>query len=341
MTVESSPRSRSKARGDPLDHRRPRVHLARRASALITPLMISRCLGAGRGDVEEPQLLLGLARLRLLPEVVVASRGRSPARRGAAAAARPGGSSASRPISERRLPRSGAGAAPAAGIATTPNSSPLALWMVMIRTPSWPSIAVAAAASTSAAARAARNSRRPRRSRPSVASYSAASRISLRTLAKRASPEGRIRTARSYPVAVTATSISSASGRNGGPSSGAPLRVAAKRRAVRGRPPSMSIEDLGVRGAPPLGPRRGARSPARSGDARPAAARSSQSVSGSTPQAGEASAPNRACHRAGWRSSPAGRRRRRPAAGTSSRGHRRRRAAVPRARASPRRRRGG
>ena len=56
--------------GDPLDHRGPRFHLARRLlldhAAEDQPL-----LGARRGDVEEAQLLLGLARLRLLPEVVV------------------------------------------------------------------------------------------------------------------------------------------------------------------------------------------------------------------------------------------------------------------------------
>ena len=60
----------------------------------------------------------------------------------------------------------------------------------MIRTPSWPSTAVAACASASASARAARKSSRPRRSRPSADSNSAARRISLRTLAKRASPGG-------------------------------------------------------------------------------------------------------------------------------------------------------
>ena len=54
-------------------------------------------------------------------------------------------------------------------MATTSNSSPLALWMVMIRTPSWPSTAVAAWASASASARAARKSSSPRRSRPSLA----------------------------------------------------------------------------------------------------------------------------------------------------------------------------
>ncbi len=42
----------------------------------------------------------------------------------------------------------------------------------MIRTPSWPSTAVAACASASASARAARKSSRPRRSRPSAASNS-------------------------------------------------------------------------------------------------------------------------------------------------------------------------
>ncbi len=226
------------------------------------------------------------------------------------------------------------------GTATTSNSRPLALCTVMIRTPSCPSTAVAAWASASPSARAARKSSRPRRSRPSRCSNSAARRVSLRTFASLASPAGRIRTARSYPVSLTAASISAASGRRDGAlaqrrqpcAEGAQqlplgrgdllealglvqLGLARARGALQRRP------DVAAR------PGGGAQQPERvRRDARRQGRR------------GRRTAPGR---RAGWRSSPAARRRRRPAAGTSSRARRRRRGAGRRARASPRRRRGG
>ena len=178
------------------------------------------------------------------------------------------------------------------GTATTPNSSPLALWTVMIRTPSWPSAAVAACASPSVSAREARKSSSPRRSRPWRDSNSVASRISLRRLAKRASPAGRISTARSYPVSPIAASIRPASGSRGPRSRRRPIVSANRLSSCRSGAGICSSRS----GASSSGsPRPAARSIAGQTRRRlPAAARSSHRVSGESPQAGEARAPNRA-----------------------------------------------
>ena len=143
------PRSPSRARGRPRSRRRSArspacpgcgsARLGADHAAQDQPLA-----GPGRGDVEEAQLLLGLALLGLLAELVVGVEVDRGARRAGAAACPTRGS-----------PPRGRGSAAAArepasrprerwGTATTPNSRPLALWTVMIRTPSWPSTAVAA-----------------------------------------------------------------------------------------------------------------------------------------------------------------------------------------------------
>ena len=178
------------------------------------------------------------------------------------------------------------------GTATTSNSRPLALWMVMIRTPSWPSTAVAAsrlgvrlgaggeeveqAAQVAALAR----SRTRRRGASACARWRNAPRPAVAS-----APPGHSRSPsprpRSGPPARARWRGSA------GPRASRRSGAAAPARG-RGSGQALGLGQLGL--ALPSDPLH------RGPDVAPlpAAARSSQRVSGASPQAGEASAPNSA-----------------------------------------------
>ena len=151
-------------------------------------------LGARHRDVEQAALLLGvgfeLGLVEPLPggrgdRVAAAERGRAAGRR-----CRPGPTSSGERVPPALRPRS--------ATHTTGNSSPFARWIVISRTASRPSDSSAASPSrASARSRCCASARKPLRSRPSARSYSPASRISLRRLARRRSPPGRASVARS------------------------------------------------------------------------------------------------------------------------------------------------
>ena len=211
----------------------------------------------------------------------------------------------------------------------------------MIRTPSWPSAAVAASASASASARAARKSSRPRRSRPSAGLELGGEPHQLAHVGEAGLARGPHQHREVVPGRGHRGVDQLGQAAGAGAARGAPPR-SPRSRQQRALGRVDLVEPLGVvqLGLPAADER--ARPPARLAPRAPAAARSSQSVSGRRrrrrARRARRTGPGR---RAGWRSSPAGRRRRRPAAGTSSRGRRRRRAAARPAPASPRRRRGG
>ena len=275
----------------PLDHRRAGLGLAARLgldhAAEDQPLA-----GAGGGDVEEAQLLLGVALLGLLAELgVVVEVDRRGCRAGAAACPTRGGSLAAE-RQQRRPRRRPAGCATRSGTATTPNSSPLALWTVMIRTPSWPSAAVAAWASSSRLGAGGEEVEQ-------AAQVAPLARLELARQPHQLADVGEARLARPAASAPRGRSRSRSPPRSISPASesrGAALaqarRASATKRAqqLAARRPG-SAPAAPARRARPRRRRRPARPPARRGAARPPRARSSQSVSGATPQAGEARAP--------------------------------------------------
>ena len=236
---------------------------------------------------------------------------------------------------------------PRSGTATTANSSPLAAWTVMTRTPSWPSAAHGGhplpLVRLGARLRRRRGSRA--RSRPSCASNSRARRISLRTLAIRAGAaraleQGEVVAERRHRALDQALQRQSrgAAARRLGEDRAEPLEACGW--SAGGIDSSHAAStSAGSR----LRRRRSATRPAGQtcGGPRRPPPRSSQSASGLTPQAGEARAPKSVSSSSGLAITASSRTRPRPAAGTSSRGRRRRRARGRRARARPRRRRRG